>query len=529
MRRRQVKVVGNCQANALGNFYRDFVGAPNCEDVVVVDDLGLDAPALRAACAGADLLIVQERDFKHGLSREELGGGVEVFRFPLIMAGFLWPFANEPHVHNVPERPISDGPYPSQMSDSFLNRLITKGVSPEDALEQYLALDIAKAASLDRMTEIYLDRQRERDAATGFSIAPAIEARFRTEKLFLTAEHPEANIFALVAGQLFAAMDVPADVTRAALESLVRSPFPPTELPLHPGVIAHFGLTFADADTRYTYADEGRFTFAEYVLRYMRYENNPILRHAIYMASHGDPAATLVELDRGLALSPRSAGGLRVKAALLERLGRRAEAAAVCREAIGIDPDDPDGYVDLAYRLMHDGRHGEAEEMALKAVAMVPNHAPAQLVLAETLMYAGRIEEAMAPAMIATRLMPGRAQNYRLLAMALAMAGDFARAEGFARRGMLIEPNVADHRNLVAEVMERQDKRVEAIELLEEGVAIGCDNDQTYSLLGNFWQREGALDRAEAAFGRGAALHGDLRPDLAACLAAVRALRELAA
>lgn len=528
MRRKQVKIVGNCQASALGNFYRDFVGAPNGEDVVFIDDLGMDTPALQAAVADADMLIVQERDFKHGLTREELGRDIEIHRFPLIMAGFLWPFANEPHVHNVSERPISDGPYPSQMSDSYLNRLIKKGVPPEEALEQYLALDIAKAASLDRMREIYLDRQRERDAACDFDIASMIEANFQDEKLFLTAEHPEGRLFGRVARQLFEAMNVPGEVIRTALSTLFRSPFPPTELPLHPGVIRHFGLSFADDNTRYTFTDEGRFTFAEYVLRYMRFDHNEELRHAMYFAGREDPGATAGRLERALPHSPRSASGYRLWGEMLDRTGQHDRSEAAYKQAIELDPASPDAYVGLAHTYLHAGRFEEGEAMAQKALAIAPTFAHAHLALAETRIYGGKVAEALGPARAAMRLIPGRAQTYRLLGIAFAMAGAHEEAERYARRGMALEPAVADHRNLVAEAME-QGRRREAIALLEEGLEIGVANDQTYSLLGNFWQREGELERADEAFSRGAELYGQWRGDLIACRDQVRELRRIEA
>jgi tetratricopeptide (TPR) repeat protein len=525
MRRKQVRVVGNCQASAIARLYRDFVGAPALEDVAFVDDLGMDTAALRAAVAGADTVIVQERDFKHGLSREELGGTAEVFTFPLVMAGFLWPFANEAHVHNVPERPISDGPYPSQMSDSFLNRLIVKGVSPEDALAEYSALDIARVASLDRMLELYLDRQRRRDEVTGFAIAPAIEAGFRDQRMFLTSEHPDGPLFGLVAGRLFELMGVPAETVAIAVASLTRSPFPESELPLHPGVIAHFGLRFADADTLYAVSDDGRFTFADYVRRYMRYDNNAELRHALYRAGREDPAATLASLDSALLVSPASKQGHRARGSMLDRLGRRDEAAAAYRRALELGADDADLVVAAARSRMDAGAFDEAEALALRAVEMQPTWGDPRLALAEIRIHAGRVEEALEPARDALRLTPGRAFAFRILGIALARAGWLAEAEGFARRGLALEPGVADHRNLVAEIIEQQGRRREAIELLEEGLANGWGNDQTYSLLGNFWLRVDDLAKAEAAFARGAELFAATRPDLAAGLADVQQLR----
>lgn len=524
MRQRKVRVVGNCQASAIATFYAHFFGRRAGEDVAYVDDLGHDAASLQREVEDADLLIVQARDFKHGLSREELGAGAEIHTFPMVVAGFLWPFANEPHPLNQAERPISDGPYPSQMGDSFLNRLIAKGVGPEQALDRYLALDIGKTAHLDRMAELFLDRQRERDAATGFEIAGEIERGFRTEKMFLTGEHPDARIFGVVAEQLFRHMDLPSAHIDQALASLFRSPFPATELPLHPGVIAHFGLTFADADTSYQYMHERKQTFADYVLRYMRFDNNPLLRRALFEADRQDPAATLALLDEALLHSPASARGHQVRGVLLERLGRPEEAVEAYHRAVSQEPTDPDLHISLAGGLRRNGRLEEATQVARAAIAVAPVHAPSHIALAEVEGDRKDMPAMAAAAAEAIRLDPGNGHSFRMLGIGLAATGQVAEAEPYARQGMLAEPQVADHVNLVAELVEGQGRRSDAIDLLEEKWTAGVFNDQTFSLMGNFWLREGRLDRAEAVFREGADRYGESRRDIVECLAQVRGM-----
>ena len=524
MRRKVVKVVGNCQASAVANFYREHVGALNGEDVTFIDDLGLDVSALQAAVADADMLIVQERDFKHGLSAEEIGRPIDVFRFPLVLCGFLWPFANEPHVHNVSERPVSDGPYPSQMGDSFLNKLIRKGAEPQEALEIYRSIDIASVAHLDRMAQIYLDRQRARDAITGFDVANAIESRFRDENLFLTAEHPDAFIFGLIARQLLEQMGVPGAVTASALQSLVRTPFPPTQLPLHPGVARHFGLSYGGEGSRYTFLDEGSFTFDEFVLRYMRYENNPPMRRAFFMSRHEDPHATLSVLDDALAISPGSASGWRLRGTLFDRLHRFDDAAEAYRVSLSMAPDDLDTLVHLAQSRMWAAEFPTAIEAAERAVALAPCHAPAQLVLAEVLVNSGAAAAALAPAEQAVQLAPGRPTAYRCLALALHANARNSEAEAQARTGFAMEPGNADHANILAEILETVARRGEAIALLDDAVANDVANAQSFSLLGNFHLRNGEFALAEQAFGRGAELYGAARQDLRDCHAEVRTM-----
>lgn len=525
MRRKNVTIVGNCQASAIAELYRDFIGQPNLEDVRYFNDHGLPQDAVRAGVAGADLIIVQERDFNHGLTPAELPPGVEVRPFPMVLAGYIWPYANEPHIHNLPEPPFSDGPYPSQLSDSYLNRLIAKGVPPEDALAQYLALDVARVASIDRVFELYQDRQRQRDARTGFDLAPLIEADFRTHALFRSPHHPNLRLFGAIASQLFALLNVPAETIRLALASLRTSPFPSDELPIHPAVARHFGLAFADAETRYTYFGEGRFTFAEYVLRYMRYDNDRGLRIGTAMAlGGGDAHQALALLDAGLANVPGSVSGLRARALMLDRVGRRDEAIDAFRRSVEAAPDDLESLVALADALAQQGDGAGAEAAARRALAIAPDHAPAHAALAHAALAAGDTRLGLASAREAVRLVPGRLAYRRLCGLALMRDGDLPGAEEAARRAVAMDPLAADSRNLLAEIFEEQGRRAEAIAVLEDGLALDCRNGQTFSLLGNFHLRNRDLAAAEAAFARGVAIEPG-RADLEQCRASVAAER----
>lgn len=522
MRRKNVFIVGNCQASAIANLYRNFVGLPNYESVTYFDDHMIARDVTRAAVAEADLVIVQDRDFNHGISQEQLRAGAVVVNFPMVLAGFVWPYANEAHVLNVPEPPFSDGPYPSQLSDSFLNRLIIKGATPEQALEDYRALDIARVAHLDRMAEIYFAKQRDRDSRTGFDVAPQIEQRFRTEALFRTPHHPNAALFGVVASQLFARLGVPADVIEAALRSLITTPFPPDELPIHPGVIRHFGLSFADETTRYSYFDEGRFTFEEYVLRYMRYENNHTLRLGIATAEGGDPSEVLALLDDGLARSPESMRGWRARGIALDRTGQHREACEAFQRAIDVDPDSPEGLIALSISQRMAGEQDAARTAAERAVALAPSYYLAHRVLAEAQMATGA--SSTDAAHMAARLLPS-ATNLHLLGLATAASGGLELAEDAARRLLAMDPTSPDARNLLAETLEDRSRRDEAIAVLTEAAAHGVENGQTYSLLGNFHWRNGNLQAAEAAFQRGSEME-PTRADLLKCRDDVRAQRE---
>ena len=503
MRQKKVSFVGNCQANAVAIFYRDFIGAPAGEDVHMVDDTGKDHAAVAAAVQDSDLVVVQEREFNVALGPAALRPGVEFHAIPMVLEAFLWPYAHEPHVYNAPEPPLPDGPYPGQLSDSFLNRLITKGVPPEEALEQYRAHDIAKAAHLDRLYELHMDQQRERDRRSDFDLTSILEADFRREALFMSPHHPNRRLFGVLLSQLFDKMGVEPHVTSIALSSMLKAPFPSGELPLHPGVIRHFGLEFADDHTRYTFHAEGQFTFDEYVLRYMTYAHNYELRKGMYLIHQGDLAGAVESLDIALQASPASDQGWRSKGLALHHMGRPAESIEAYRQATEIAPDDAEAWFDYAEALMYGGPLEDAAAAARRAIAIAPEYGFAHLVLTEILVKANDLAGAAAAGREAFRLLPGRPRTLLWSGIAFLLSGDPEAARANMLSAIALEPKVADHRNVLADTYETQGRRADAIAALEACVAEAFPNAQTFSLLGNFHLRSGNVAQAAQAFERG--------------------------
>ncbi len=503
MRQKRVAFVGNCQANAIAGFYRDFIGAPDGQDVRVVDDTGLDQAAVAAAVLGSDMVVVQEREFNVALRPEALRPGVEFHAFPMVLQAYLWPYAHEPHVLNAPEPPLPDGPYPGQLSDSFLNRLITRGVSPQEALEQYRAHDIAKAAHLDRLYELHMDQQRERDQRTGFDVASILEADFRREALFMSPHHPNRRLFGVLLSQLFDKMGVEPGVTSIALSAMLKAPFPSGELALHPGVIRHFGLEFADDHSRYAFHAEGRFTFDEYVLRYMTYAHNHELRKGMYLIHQGDLAGAVESLEIALERQPQADQGWRSKGLALHHLGRQAEAIAAYRKATEIVPDDAQAWFEYAGSLMFGGRLAEAAEAGRRTVALAPQYGFGHLVLTEVLVKLGDIQGAVLAGREALRLLPGNFDTLLWSGIAFSLSGDKEGAIANELKAMAMQPMSADPRNVLAEVYEDLGRRSEAIMVLEACASDATPNAQTFSLLGNFHLRASEMLKAAHAFERG--------------------------
>lgn len=334
---RTIVFVGNCQLGSLASLYRHVVPAATGDQVVYLASYEDASDQARRTLEAADIVVRQVLDFVPRIG--DLKTRAAVHLVPHLAAPFLWPCTGQPHPLNAPH-PYSDpsGPYNAEIGDSFLNRLILEGIDPEEAVNQYMAADVASLRRVDRMQEIVLERQRARDLACGYRFADFVDAHFRTTRLFRTPNHPEMSLAMVLAAEVFGRLGL----DNALIEQMRAAPpiamFPPTEAPIHPSVIAHYGLTWADEATRYRYFDEGYFSFSEYATRYMRYEWNPLLGEGYHLAREGQIFEAIILLRRAVVRSPRSAAGHAVLSDLLARAGELVEAANLAQVAFDLEP-----------------------------------------------------------------------------------------------------------------------------------------------------------------------------------------------
>jgi hypothetical protein len=243
-------------------------------------------------------------------------------RVPNFYADYLWPFAGSAHPKNRGAFALPGGPYPAEHGDRFLDKLVAENVGEQDAVARYLALDIVTEGELDSRLADRTAIQQRLDQTGGYDLAGYISDRFRTEKLFNTRQRVTLPLLKRLVEQLFGKLGV-----RGWQEDrLRRVPFPAGAQPVHPGVIAHFGLTWANPESRYPVNEEGLFTFAEFCGRYMRFEWNETLHRGIQTAKT-QPQDAIPDLEKGLAISPESP------------LGQKA--MLVARRAAGISDAPP--------------------------------------------------------------------------------------------------------------------------------------------------------------------------------------------
>ena len=312
--------------------------------------------AARRALDNADVLLTETRDTGSTLTLEMLRPGAALIQVPHLAADFLWPNAGRPHPLNRGEFVIPGGPYPADFGDSFLDSMMEQGVGEDEAVERYLAMDLAAEAGLDAMLEARHATQARLDDETGFSMADFTAGAFRTNALFLSRERPGLPLIQRLAAGVFRRLG--ADPSKVG--QVRSSPFPGGSMPLHPSVVAHFGLGFVSADRRSPMNNEGRFTFEDYCRRYYRFEWNEPLHHAVVRATE-DPVGAIPDLERALLRSPGSKRGQRVLEA--------AQRAAAGKPA----------YVPLAAELEEEATETSTAPAIIAPRVAVPvqNHLPA--------------------------------------------------------------------------------------------------------------------------------------------------------
>ena len=332
--------LGNCQAHALCFIYDRHIGSRHGHETAFVEGWATDDMERRDRLIGeADIVIRQVFSYPMPVESLPLAPTARVVRFPDVRGSFLWPLGNQPRPDN-PIRPYKPaGPYDPEVGDRFLNGLIKQGVSPEMALRRYRALDIIGETNLPRFFELTIEQQRRRDAETGMSVANFIVERLAQERLFRTQGHLDLPLFNHLARQVYLALGADPTEIDVGLAAEAVHPFEPfQDAPIHPAVVAHFGLAYLGVNPRYYHLQEGRFTFDEYVLRYMRNDWCPELHEACALLDHPDHERTLALFDAALSKVDGCGHGYEKKSHLLQQLGRFAEAVQAMECALEREP-----------------------------------------------------------------------------------------------------------------------------------------------------------------------------------------------
>jgi hypothetical protein len=308
---RRIVFAGGSQTRALARIYRGEIAGQTGDDVVFIGTGAVGTEAARSTLLLADVLVMEVDEDGDAVPAADLPTRAELVRVPNLYADYLWPFAGGPHPRNRGAFALPGGPYPAEHGDRYLDKLVADGVGEDAAIKRYLSMNMVLEGELDDRVRDRMAIQQRLDRQAGYDLTDYINDNFRTEKLFNTRQRITMPLLRRLVAQLFDKLQV----RGWRPENLKRVPFPAGAQPVHPAVIAHFGLTWATQGERYPLNEEGFFTFEAFCRRYMRFEWNETLHRGIQTAKTR-PAEALEDLERGLAISPESPlGQLALKAA----------------------------------------------------------------------------------------------------------------------------------------------------------------------------------------------------------------------
>lgn len=278
MNKPSILVYGNCQASAVSQTLTKLPGLSETYEVRYLPSF--IHPVEGAAQVRQDWLdrchifIEQKGAWSEFSRKAELPRGVTLLRFPTVSMNSLWPLqANDPR--NIPEPPhYPFGRYP--YGDRLVLELLEKGYVGEGLLREYLARDVGQMLDMDRLFELECGRLRQADSVCDIQMVDFILANFRTHRLFWTYNHPTAVMLKNLSNKILSALSqilggMNAVMLRQWLDVCYRDWEPAGEISVavHPQVIRHFQLKWADDETRYWHYLSPRMGFEEYMLRYI--------------------------------------------------------------------------------------------------------------------------------------------------------------------------------------------------------------------------------------------------------------------
>lgn len=215
--------------------------------------------ALLPELAGCDLLIyhnVQSYDFPSLIRRLPASGlAVEI---PYITSLLYWPTYEHKPIRLLSRGATSYIPFPCRV----LNRLVEQCPNDDAVRATYLRMDVTKAVDVQAVVDGQMDYLRRIQQGTIFDFVGFTEANFRTRQLFHLINHPSIDYFEMMANRILEELGI------ADRVELRPDPFDVQQMPVHPSVIAYYGLTWCDAATRWTIFDR-QVGIEEYVDMYI--------------------------------------------------------------------------------------------------------------------------------------------------------------------------------------------------------------------------------------------------------------------
>jgi predicted TPR repeat methyltransferase len=228
------------------------------------------------------------------------------------------------------------------------------------------------------------------------------------------------------------------------------------------------------------------------------------IQQAIETARRHHQAGRLADAEaiyrQVLTVEPHHADALHLLGVIAGQRGRSEEAADWIRKAIALRPGDPEAHKNLGVALKAAGRVDEAVAAFRKAIALKPDYADARKNLGSALHQMGRMDEAIAAYREAIALRPGFAEAHDNLGAALRETGRLEDAIAAGRRAVSLKPGLPEAHNNLGNALHDHGLTDDAIASYRTALQLRPGFAQAWNNLGIALKVRGDSDEAIAAF-----------------------------
>ena len=213
---------------------------------------------------------------------------------------------------------------------------------------------------------------------------------------------------------------------------------------------------------------------------------------------------------RGYAPAPAdrspTVGEILDSAVALHQSGRLAEAEALYRHVLELEPANADA-LHLTGVIAHQaGRHADAAVLIAKAIKKAPRNPFFHLNLANAEQVLGNPDKAAAAINKAIKLDPGWAEAHNSLGVIRAGQGRLARAVQHFNKAIALKPDYADAHNNLGIALAKLGESEEALEAYEKALAIEPENVEVLNAMGTALRDLGGGEDAICHYQRALAL-----------------------
>jgi tetratricopeptide (TPR) repeat protein len=392
MEKQRVLLYGNCQGGWLANallktpaisaryeltYLSDYTERPKDHPIHSPDFLPSCSCVIWQTASGC-----KPPDFLAGIAT-----GCRQIRYPTLWLQLLWPtYAVDPR--NLPEPGFPWGRYP--YGDRLVMKLLAAGVPPEDVPKRYSETDLNTIVNLERFTEMSLAAMRFNDKQSDIVIAPFIERTFRKRKLFGAVNHPTQLILTQLYHGLVAALLEEPLASEHPIPANASDTLGTEEIPLHPQIISHHQLEWAQPGMKWRYHSEF-LDLPEYIHAYAAWRPIPMGEPPVLWLARARQAADqhdFTDAERllleGTVKFPGVVQFLQFLGLMRLHQNRLEDAEKVFRYALSVHPTVADLHFKLGVTLFR--RHFKAEaRLSFEATLKIePTHAEALRHLAWT-------------------------------------------------------------------------------------------------------------------------------------------------